>query len=123
MLSLPAILLMLGWATPGLATLFAIAFGAVMVRLQWFATKVTLGVPNGVAAMIVALGLVLTFRSGGLQASPPEPSIVDADEIRPDAGAIGPQRERSRASSASRTSSAVQRPAPASFSEPTIERT
>jgi hypothetical protein len=68
-LSLPAILLMLGWATPGLSTLFAIAFGAVMVRLQWFATKVTLGVSNGVAAMIVALGLVLNLSiAAALQA-------------------------------------------------------
>ena len=49
-LSVPALLLLLGWATPSLSMLFAIGFGAVMVRLQWFATKVTLGVSGGVAA-------------------------------------------------------------------------
>ena len=68
-LSVPALLLLLGWATPSLSVLFAIGFGAVMVRLQWFATKVTLGVSNGVAATIVALGLVLNLAiAAALQA-------------------------------------------------------
>ena len=68
-LSVPALLLLLGWATPSLSVLFAIGFGAVMVRLQWFATKVTLGISGGIAGAIVALGLVLDFSiAAALQA-------------------------------------------------------
>jgi hypothetical protein len=49
--------------------LFAIGFGAVMVRLQWFATKVTLGTSDGVAVAIVALGVVLNMAiAAALQA-------------------------------------------------------
>src|SRR5215210_909436 len=68
-LSVPAVLLLLGWATPSLSVLFAIGFGAVMVRLQWFATKLTLGISGGIAGAIVALGLVLDLSiAAALQA-------------------------------------------------------
>jgi hypothetical protein len=63
-LSVPAILLLVGWAPAGLATLFTIAFAVIVVRLQWFATKVTLGVSGGLALGIVALGLGLNFVIG-----------------------------------------------------------
>jgi hypothetical protein len=58
-LSLPAILLLAGWATPELATLFSLAFAIVILRVQWFATKVTLGISGAFALGIVALGIGL----------------------------------------------------------------
>jgi hypothetical protein len=60
-LSVPAILLLVGWAPPGLATLFTLAFAVIVLRLQWFATKVTLHVTSGLASAIVVLGVVLNF--------------------------------------------------------------
>ncbi|HZH53400.1 MAG TPA: hypothetical protein VEZ16_16155 [Microvirga sp.] len=63
-LSLPAMLLLLGWATPALASLFALAFSIIVLRLQWFATKATLRVPGLVAFAIVLLGLVLNSLVG-----------------------------------------------------------
>src|SRR5919112_820902 len=35
-LSFPALLLLIGWATPALASLFAVAFAVLLVRMQWF---------------------------------------------------------------------------------------
>jgi hypothetical protein len=35
LLSVPAALLILGWATPGLTVLFALAFGILVVHLLW----------------------------------------------------------------------------------------
>lgn len=68
-LSLPALLLLLGWATPAHAVLFTLGFGAIVMRLQWFGTKVTLGVSGGLAAAIVALGVALNLAiDTGLQA-------------------------------------------------------
>jgi hypothetical protein len=60
-LSGPAVLLLLGWATPGLALFFTLGFGIIVLRLQWFATKVSLGVSDGLAAAVVALGVALNF--------------------------------------------------------------
>jgi hypothetical protein len=60
-LSVPAILLLAGWATPALSVLFTIAFGAIVLHLQWFATKATLGVSNGLALAIVGLGVWLNL--------------------------------------------------------------
>ncbi len=65
-LSLPAFLMLLGWATPHLASFFTLAFAVVIVRLHWFATAVTLGVSKGLAAAIVGLGLALNFGIGNL---------------------------------------------------------
>ncbi len=58
-LSVPAILLLAGWATPALATLFTLAFAVIVFRVQWFATRVTLGVSPGFATGIVMLGIIL----------------------------------------------------------------
>jgi len=58
-LSVPAILMLLGWAPPGLASLFSLAFAIVIVRMQWFATKATLGLSSLPALGIVVLGIVL----------------------------------------------------------------
>lgn len=58
-LSVPAMLLLLGWATPSLASLFSLAFAVIIVRMQWFATKATLGIPSLPAFGIVLLGIVL----------------------------------------------------------------
>jgi hypothetical protein len=63
-LAAPAILLLLGLATPGLASLFAFGFTVVILRLHWFATKVALGVSGGLAMSVVALGLGLDFVIG-----------------------------------------------------------
>ncbi len=65
-LSVPAILLLIGWAPPGLATLFTLAFAVIVLHLQWFATKVTLHVTSGLASAIVALGIVLNFAVASL---------------------------------------------------------
>jgi len=58
-LSVPAILMLLGWAPPGLASLFSLAFAIIIVRMQWFATKATLGLASLPALGIVVLGIVL----------------------------------------------------------------
>jgi hypothetical protein len=58
-LSVPAMLLLLGWATPSLASLFSLAFAVIIVRIQWFATKATLGIQSLPAFGIVLLGIVL----------------------------------------------------------------
>lgn len=63
-LALPTVLLLVDWATPGLAALFTLAFAVVVLRVQWFATKATLQVPGRTAAAVVALGLVLDFGIG-----------------------------------------------------------
>ena len=58
-LSVPAMLMLLGWAPPALASLFSLAFAVVLVRIQWFATKTTLGLASMPALGIVVLGIVL----------------------------------------------------------------
>jgi len=58
-LSVPAMLLLLGWATPSLASLFSLAFAVIIVRIQWFATKATLSIQSLPAFGIVLLGIVL----------------------------------------------------------------
>ncbi|WP_230532681.1 hypothetical protein [Microvirga roseola] len=63
-LSVPAMLLLLGWATPGLAVLFNFAFAVIVLRLQWFATKATLSLSSLAAFGIVMLGLVLNSLIG-----------------------------------------------------------
>ncbi|MXQ11623.1 hypothetical protein [Microvirga makkahensis] len=65
-LSLPAMLLLLGWATPALASVFSLAFAVIIVRMQWFATKATLGVPGLAAFGIVLLGIVLNSCVGNI---------------------------------------------------------
>jgi hypothetical protein len=68
-LSFPALLLLLGWATPGLATVFTLTFAVLVVRMQWFATKAALGVTGGLAFGIVLLGLGLNVAiAGAIQA-------------------------------------------------------
>lgn len=63
-MSLPAMLLLLGLATPALASLFSLAFAIILVRVQWFATKLTLGVESLPAFGIVLLGIVLNSLIG-----------------------------------------------------------
>lgn len=65
-LSVPTLLLVIGWATPGLALIFTVAFGIIVLRAQWFATKVTLGVSSGLAFDIVLLGVCLNVAIAGL---------------------------------------------------------
>ncbi|WP_457090516.1 hypothetical protein [Microvirga sp. P5_D2] len=65
-LSVPAMLLLLGWATPSLASLFSLAFAVVLVRIQWFATKETLGLSSISALGIVLFGILLNSGVGSL---------------------------------------------------------
>ncbi|WP_210485262.1 hypothetical protein [Microvirga antarctica] len=60
-LSFPSLLLLIGWATPALAGLFTFAFCLLVLRVQWFATKLTLGVPGLLSLAIVSLGLVFNL--------------------------------------------------------------
>jgi len=68
-LSLPAMLLLLDWATPPLASVFSLAFAVIIVRMQWFATKATLGVSGLAAFGIVLLGIVLNSCVGSITRS------------------------------------------------------
>jgi hypothetical protein len=63
-LSLPATLMLLGLAPPSLASLFALAFAIVVLRVQWFAAKATLSVSGSLAAAIVGLGILLNAGIG-----------------------------------------------------------
>lgn len=65
-LSVPAMLLLIGWATPSLASIFALAFAVIIVRMQWFATKATLGISSLPALGIVLLGIVLNSCIGSI---------------------------------------------------------
>ena len=65
MLALPQALLMLGWATPALAVLYTLAFGVIVLRLEWLAAKLTLGVSGRFAGAIVALGIALHLIIAG----------------------------------------------------------
>lgn len=58
-MSVPIMLLLLGWAPPALASLFSLAFFVIVIRVQWFATKVTLGLDAWQAFGIVILGVLL----------------------------------------------------------------
>ena len=68
-LSLPAMLLLLGWATPPLASIFSLAFAVIIVRMQWFATKATLGISSLPAFGIVLFGIVLNSCVGSITRS------------------------------------------------------
>ncbi|KLK94367.1 hypothetical protein AA309_03800 [Microvirga vignae] len=65
-LSVPAMLLLLGWATPSLASVFSLAFAVIIVRMQWFATKATLGLSSLPAIGIVLIGIVLNSCVGSI---------------------------------------------------------
>jgi len=58
-LACPAALFLMGLEPRGLIALLMLAFGAIVIEAQWFATKVTLGVRSGTAAVIVLLGMCL----------------------------------------------------------------
>src|SRR4051794_20675243 len=64
-LALPQALLMLGWATPALAVLYTIAFAVIVLRLEWFAAKATLGVSGRVAGAIVLVAIALHLTIAG----------------------------------------------------------
>ena len=66
LLSVPAILLLIGWATPALSAFFTLAFAVIVLRLTWFATKVTLGVSGAFAFGVVVLEVCLNLGIGGL---------------------------------------------------------
>jgi hypothetical protein len=63
-MSLPSLLFLIGWAPAALAGLFTITFFILVFRAQWFATKVTLGVPNILAFAVISLGLLLNVFIG-----------------------------------------------------------
>ena len=65
-LALPSALFLMGLEPHGLAALLTLAFGAIVLEAQWFATKITLGVRSGIAAQVVVLGLALQIVIYGL---------------------------------------------------------
>lgn len=65
-LSIPGLLLVIGWETVPLTSLFLLAFGVIVLQLQWFSAKVTLHVGGGLAAAIVLLGFVLDLMIGSV---------------------------------------------------------
>lgn len=65
-LSVPAMLLLIDWATPALASIFSLAFAVIIVRMQWFGTKATLGLSSFPALGIVLLGIVLNSCVGSI---------------------------------------------------------
>ena len=65
-LAVPGALLVMGWETPALTLLFTCAVMAVVLHVQWFATRVTLGIDPVTAGLVTALGLVLSIASAGL---------------------------------------------------------
>ena len=64
-LSVPAMLLLMGWATPALASIFSLAFAVIILRLQWFGTKAALGLSSLPAFGIVLFGIALNSLVGG----------------------------------------------------------
>lgn len=66
MLSLPGLLFLMGFETAPLTGLFTLAFAAILLHLNWFVAKVTLGIGAGAAAAITALslGLDLAIEAG-----------------------------------------------------------
>lgn len=76
-LAVPSLLMLVGWATPELATLFTFAFGVIVVHVYWFATKTALGVSGGLAGAAVAAGLLAAFVVGTTLASLIAPSAVE----------------------------------------------
>lgn len=63
-LSVPAMLVLLGWAPPPLASVFTLAFAIIILRLQWFATKETLGLSSVLAFGVVVIGVLLNAFIG-----------------------------------------------------------
>ncbi|MDB5509286.1 MAG: hypothetical protein JWL93_1755 [Hyphomicrobiales bacterium] len=54
LLTLPALLFAIGWATPALATLYSVASIVLIMQMRWFSTKVTLGLTSSAALMLAA---------------------------------------------------------------------
>lgn len=69
LLALPGGLLLLGLETPALTRLFAVAFGAIVVFVQWQASRATLGLDRTSAAAVTGLGLLLGTASATLTQS------------------------------------------------------
>lgn len=65
-LAVPGALMLIGFLTPGVAVLLAVAFGVIVCFVQWHATRVTLCVDRVFAAAVTALGLALTLSIGDL---------------------------------------------------------
>jgi hypothetical protein len=65
-LALPAALFLMGLEPSALVTLLTLAFAAIVLEAQWFATKVTLGVSSAIAGGVTALGLSLQIVILGL---------------------------------------------------------
>jgi hypothetical protein len=64
-LAVPSALHVVGWATPGLAMLYAGAFGIILLQYRWFITKAALGVSGGLAALLVLVDLTLNGAVAG----------------------------------------------------------
>jgi hypothetical protein len=55
----PALLHVLGLATPGLATFYTLTFGIILLQYRWFLARAVLGVGGGLAALLVAVDIGL----------------------------------------------------------------
>ena len=60
LLAVPSALHVLGIANSGLVALCGLAFGIIIVQYRWFIAKAALGVPGGVAALVVLLDVSLS---------------------------------------------------------------
>lgn len=65
-LAAPGALLLMGFETVPLTLLFTIALGVIVFQAQWFATRITLGIGPGAAALLTASGLVLELAVAGI---------------------------------------------------------
>ncbi len=55
----PGLLVALGWAPPALGAALVLAFGLILLHLQWFAVKATLGLPGLLALAVAGCGVAL----------------------------------------------------------------
>ncbi len=59
--AIPKLLYVLGLATPGLATFYAFALAPIVLQYRWFLTRTTLGVSDGLAALLVGADLTIAI--------------------------------------------------------------
>jgi hypothetical protein len=58
-LALPAMLHVLGLATPSLAAFYTLAFGLVVLQYRWFLARTALSITSGLALLVVGLDLLV----------------------------------------------------------------
>ncbi|GAC1333652.1 MAG: hypothetical protein NVSMB26_15110 [Beijerinckiaceae bacterium] len=66
LLAVPALLYVLGFATPDLAGFYAACFALIILNMRWFIVKTALGVSSGLALFAIACDIAI--ESGALYA-------------------------------------------------------